>query len=95
MRLKPPSLVLLAVLNLLGTLAGSCSTDQLPCAADGVMYCVSPAQYGLCNRGCMIPQPVAPGTHCRGNFNKCYDHIFFILNAYLIMHSVNRTEYNF
>jgi hypothetical protein len=46
--------------------AGSCPAGQQQCANDGAMYCVSPSQYGLCNFGCMIPQPVAAGTHCTG-----------------------------
>lgn len=44
--------------------SGSCAAGEVPCTVSGFV-CVSETQFGLCNRGCMVPQAVAAGTVCK------------------------------
>jgi hypothetical protein len=46
---------------------GSTSSDGQPCSPDGSMVCGSDGtQFGLCNFGKAVMQPVAGGTKCQG-----------------------------
>ncbi len=36
------------------------------CGTDGALVCNGPDQFGLCNHGKIVWQPVAPGTTCQG-----------------------------
>jgi hypothetical protein len=40
------------------------SADCSPCTNDGAVVCIGTNQFGLCNRGCAIPQPMAAGMTC-------------------------------
>ena len=39
-------------------------TNNTTCPTNGALLCNGPTQYGLCNFGSVIWQPVAPGTSC-------------------------------
>ncbi|EMC93960.1 hypothetical protein BAUCODRAFT_216599 [Baudoinia panamericana UAMH 10762] len=45
------------------TPSGSCRNGALPCSSDGAVVCMG-SQWGLCNHGCAVPEPLAPGTSC-------------------------------
>jgi hypothetical protein len=40
--------------------------DCTPCTTDGAVVCISTTQFGLCNRGCAVPQMLAAGMTCSG-----------------------------
>ncbi|KAF2685295.1 lytic polysaccharide monooxygenase [Lentithecium fluviatile CBS 122367] len=40
------------------------SADCTPCTNDGAVVCIGTNQYGLCNRGCAVAQPLAAGMAC-------------------------------
>jgi hypothetical protein len=40
------------------------SGDCTPCTNDGAVVCIGTNQFGLCNRGCAVPQPMAAGMTC-------------------------------
>jgi len=40
------------------------SADCTPCTNDGAVVCIGTNQFGICNRGCAIPQPMAAGMSC-------------------------------
>jgi hypothetical protein len=35
-----------------------------PCSTEGALICISETQFGLCDHGCAVAQPVAAGTSC-------------------------------
>jgi hypothetical protein len=40
--------------------------DCTPCTEDGAVVCIGTTQFGLCNRGCAVPQALAAGMSCSG-----------------------------
>ena len=38
---------------------------KVPCSGDGSLVCISATQFGICDHGAAIPQPVAAGTTCQ------------------------------
>lgn len=44
--------------------SGSCSGAKVPCT--GAMICIGKSQFGICDRGCAVPQQLAAGTSCSG-----------------------------
>merc|ERR1712137_363587 len=40
--------------------------DCTPCDNDGAVVCIGTNQFGLCNRGCAVAQPLAYGMSCSG-----------------------------
>lgn len=46
--------------------SGSGSGDCTPCNNDGAVVCIGSNQFGLCNHGCAIAQPLANGMSCSG-----------------------------
>ncbi|KAL6704429.1 hypothetical protein ACN47E_008281 [Coniothyrium glycines] len=40
------------------------SGDCTPCTNDGAVVCIGTKQFGLCNRGCAVPQDLAAGMSC-------------------------------
>jgi hypothetical protein len=38
--------------------------DCVPCSNDGAVVCIGSSQFGLCNRGCAVPQALAAGMAC-------------------------------
>lgn len=42
-------------------------SNSTTCTTNGALICNGPTQYGLCNFGQVIWQPVAPGTACQNN----------------------------
>jgi hypothetical protein len=47
-----------------GTAPSGGSADCTPCTTDGAVVCIGTNQFGLCNRGCAVPQPMAAGMTC-------------------------------
>jgi hypothetical protein len=43
---------------------GASSQKTIPCPKDGVLVCDGPDQWGLCNFGQVVVEPVAAGTKC-------------------------------
>ena len=37
-----------------------------PCSPDGAVICIGASQFGLCDHGCAVAQPLAAGTTCSG-----------------------------
>ncbi|KNG46067.1 lytic polysaccharide monooxygenase [Stemphylium lycopersici] len=46
--------------------APSGDADCTPCDNDGAVVCIGTNQFGLCNRGCAVAQPLAYGMSCSG-----------------------------
>jgi len=46
--------------------APSSGSDCTPCDNDGAVVCIGTNQFGLCNRGCAVPQALANGMSCSG-----------------------------
>ncbi|KAF1918843.1 hypothetical protein BDU57DRAFT_554248 [Ampelomyces quisqualis] len=46
----------------------------IPCTQEGAKVCMDERTYGLCNHGCAIPQPMAPGATCTSTKKR---HIHF------------------
>jgi hypothetical protein len=44
----------------------SSGSDCTPCDNDGAVVCIGTSQFGLCNRGCAVPQALASGMSCSG-----------------------------
>jgi hypothetical protein len=42
--------------------SGSCAN---PCSSAGAIVCIGTTQFGVCNHGCAMPQPLAAGTVCQ------------------------------
>lgn len=40
--------------------------DCTPCDNDGAVVCIGSSQFGLCNHGCVVAQPLANGMSCTG-----------------------------
>ena len=49
-----------------GTNTPSGNGDCTPCDNDGAVVCIGASQFGLCNHGCVVPQPLANGMSCTG-----------------------------
>lgn len=49
-----------------GTSAPSGGADCHPCTNDGGIVCIGTSQFGLCNHGCAVAQPLANGMSCSG-----------------------------
>ena len=49
-----------------GTNTPSGNGDCTPCNNDGAVVCIGASQFGLCNHGCVVPQPLANGMSCTG-----------------------------
>ena len=41
-----------------------CATSSIACASDGAVVCIGSSQFGICDHGCAVPQPLAAGTSC-------------------------------
>jgi hypothetical protein len=44
--------------------APASGSDCTPCDNDGAVVCIGENQFGLCNRGCAVPQALANGMSC-------------------------------
>jgi hypothetical protein len=44
----------------------SSGSDCTPCDNDGAVVCIGSNMFGLCNRGCAVPQALANGMSCSG-----------------------------
>ena len=40
------------------------SSDCTPCTSDGAVVCIGTSSFGLCDRGCAVPQALAAGMAC-------------------------------
>ncbi|KAF2747321.1 lytic polysaccharide monooxygenase [Sporormia fimetaria CBS 119925] len=38
--------------------------SKVPCSSDGQIICIGTSQFGICNHGFAVPQPLAAGTTC-------------------------------
>jgi hypothetical protein len=56
--------------NAPATDSGARAAGKLSCTGEGTLVCVSLTQFGLCDRGCLVPQAVAAGTICDGGIIK-------------------------
>lgn len=54
--------------------SGNCPAGAQPCSTDGEVVCMG-TQWGLCNLGCAVPQPLASGTHCVNGKIAKRDHV--------------------
>lgn len=43
---------------------GTCATGSVTCENDGALVCIGRSQFGICDRGCAVPQGLADGTIC-------------------------------
>jgi hypothetical protein len=46
--------------------APASGSDCTPCDNDGAVVCIGENMFGLCNRGCAVPQALANGMSCSG-----------------------------
>lgn len=54
--------------------SGSCPAGAQPCSNDGEVVCMG-TQFGLCNAGCAVAQPMAAGTTCTNGKIAKRDHV--------------------